>query len=106
MKVRLIFLYQFERIKNILGEWSDNIINGKGRYVWKNGNRYEGDFINDKKEGKGIYFYANGDKYDGEFRDDKQNGKCENNENFCNYTSQFVILSFSIVICFFIGMTL
>ena len=25
--------------------------------------------------GKGIYYYANGDKYDGEWKDDKKNGK-------------------------------
>ena len=24
---------------------------------WNDGDRYEGDFRNDKKEGKGIYYY-------------------------------------------------
>ena len=29
---------------------------------YNNGNRYEGDWKNDKKEGKGIYYFNNGDR--------------------------------------------
>ena len=36
---------------------------GKGIFYYKNGNRYEGDWRNDKKEGKGIAYYQNGDRY-------------------------------------------
>ena len=34
---------------------------------YKNGDRYEGDWKNDKKEGKGIYYYKNGDREMGDF---------------------------------------
>ncbi len=31
--------------------------------------------INGNKEGKGVYTYADGDKYDGEWKNDKREGK-------------------------------
>lgn len=33
--------------------------------------KYEGEVINDKRNGRGIYHYSNGDKYVGEWKDDK-----------------------------------
>ena len=42
------------------------IMKGKGIYFYnKYGNKYEGDWVNGKKEGNGIYFYKNGNKYTG-----------------------------------------
>ena len=38
-----------------------------------NGN-YKGDYLNGKREGKGIYIYNNGDKYEGEYKNDLKNG--------------------------------
>ena len=37
--------------------------------------KYEGDFVNDKKEGKGKYIEEDGNYYDGEWANDKKNGK-------------------------------
>ena len=34
--------------------------------TWKNGDVYEGEFLNKKMHGKGKLSYINGDKYDGE----------------------------------------
>ena len=31
-------------------------------YFWKDGDKYEGFYKNDKKEGKGAYYYNNEDK--------------------------------------------
>ena len=46
---------------------------------YNNGNKYEGDFKNDKFEGKGIYYYNNepwkDDKYEGEWKKVKQKEK-------------------------------
>ena len=39
------------------------------------GDRYEGDFVDNKRTGKGIYTWATGDRYDGDWIDGKQNGK-------------------------------
>ena len=37
--------------------------------------QFIGQIIRGKKEGKGIFYYKNGDKYDGNFKDDKKEGK-------------------------------
>ena len=49
---------------------------GKGIYYYnKSGNRYEGDFRNNKKEGKGIFYYNNGDRRMGNYYNDNRIGK-------------------------------
>lgn len=46
-----------------------------GLFVYSNGDRYDGGWINSIKEGKGIMLYSNGDKYDGNWANGKQEGK-------------------------------
>jgi hypothetical protein len=41
------------------------LFNGKGLYKYANGDEYEGDYVNDKKEGIGSYQYKNGELYVG-----------------------------------------
>ena len=41
---------------------------------YKNGDKYEGDWKNDKFDGKGIKYYRNGDKYDGQWKNGQKNG--------------------------------
>jgi hypothetical protein len=50
------------------GEFKDGLKEGKGVYVWENGNRYEGPFVKDSPEGEGKYIFANGDIYTGEVK--------------------------------------
>ena len=38
---------------------------GKGTWMMINGDKYEGDYLNDKKNGKGVYIWKTGDKYEG-----------------------------------------
>jgi len=42
-------------------------MDGKGVYTWKDGRKFEGQYMRDKKHGKGIYTWADGRKYDGEW---------------------------------------
>ena len=42
---------------------------------YNDGNRYEGDWRNDKAEGKGIYYYNNGDRMMGDYYNDNRIGK-------------------------------
>lgn len=57
-------------------------INWIGKYTYANGDVYEGQWKNGKKDGKGkdgykvigTMNYANGDKYDGQWKDDKKSG--------------------------------
>ena len=41
---------------------------------FNNGDRYEGDFKNNKREGKGIMYYNNGDREMGDYLNDKPIG--------------------------------
>ena len=42
--------------------------------TYNNRDKYDGDFINDKREGNGIMTYNNGDIYKGDFINDKKEG--------------------------------
>ena len=57
------------------GELKDEKRNGKGIYYYANGDRYDGEWKDDKRNGKGIFYCSNGDRYDGEWKDGKENGK-------------------------------
>ena len=50
------------------------IKHGVGIQIWKDGAKYEGEWINGKACGKGVFYHVNGDVYDGEFREDRANG--------------------------------
>ena len=56
------------------GDFVDNVKEGKGIYYFSNGDIYEGEFFEDEKDGYGIYSYKNGEKYEGEFKEDKKDG--------------------------------
>ena len=46
-------------------------MHGKGVFKWSDGRRYEGFYIDDKKEGHGVFEWPDGRKYIGNW----QNGK-------------------------------
>merc|ERR1712224_1180142 len=48
---------------------------GKGRFAYKNGDLYEGDFSNGKKIGQGTYYQKDGSVYTGGWTDDKMHGQ-------------------------------
>ena len=45
-----------------------------GTKTYENGDKYVGDFEDNKKHGEGTKTWSNGDKYVGEFKKDMQNG--------------------------------
>ena len=56
------------------GKWS-----GKGKYTWKNGAYYDGDWSDGQMNGNGTLYYAesqNGYKLVGTFKDGKPSGVC------------------------------
>jgi hypothetical protein len=56
------------------GEFVENVKEGKGIYYYNNGDVYKGEFFEDLKDGYGVYTYKNGDRYEGEFKEDKKDG--------------------------------
>ena len=47
---------------------------GRGEYIWLNGDKYQGDFCNGVKDGNGILYFSNGDKRVGVWKEDKLHG--------------------------------
>ena len=59
-----------------IGQFKDNLRNGKGILYYKNGNiLYEGEFVNGKREGQGKYFDEFGTYYDGQWKNNLKNGQ-------------------------------
>ena len=70
-----VYLYFFIRSYYLLsengdryeGEWKNNKKHGIGVYKFSNCDVYEGEFKAGYKHGKGVYRFASGEKYEGEF---------------------------------------
>jgi len=60
------------------GDFKNGMKHGKGVKVWPNGDRYEGDFIEDRKEGFGSYSFGRGpwlgERYEGDWLADRREG--------------------------------
>lgn len=57
------------------GEWLDDQPHGKGIYRRTSGDCFEGDFVKGRIHGRGRAVYANNDVYEGEWRDDMKHGE-------------------------------
>ena len=58
-----------------VGEFKDDKANGQGIVNSANGDKYVGEFKDDYANGQGTYTYANGDTYVGEYNDGKESGQ-------------------------------
>ncbi len=52
--------------------------NGKGIYVFDNGEKYNGETRNSQRDGKGTYYFVSGEWYTGEWKNNKRNGQGTN----------------------------
>jgi len=48
---------------------------GKGRWTHPDGDSYDGDWKDGKKDGRGAYKFADGSSYEGEFKDNQREGR-------------------------------
>lgn len=72
------------------GEWVMGNKEGSGSLSWPDGSKYWGSFKNDQINGEGDFLWANGYKYKGEFVNGSFNGKGTlNNPNGSHYTGEF-----------------
>ena len=58
-----------------VGEWKDNKINGQGAYTWAGGDKYIGEWKDEERHGQGTNTWASGSKYVGEYKDNKRQGQ-------------------------------
>ncbi len=56
------------------GTSSENVLHGYGEYLWADGQKYCGEWKNDKRTGLGVYFYPNNNRYEGQLFDSKHHG--------------------------------
>lgn len=49
-------------------------MSGHGIYLYADGVRYDGEYVDDKKDGYGIYYWTDGRKYEGYWYKGKQHG--------------------------------
>ena len=66
---------KFNNGDKYIGEYLNNKKEGYGILFYNNGNKYKGEFKNDLKNGHGIFNYKNGEKYDGEYKNDLKDGR-------------------------------
>jgi len=65
---------EFKHKYNDLGCIEGDCYKGFGVYVWDDGARYEGNFVQGKRNGEGVYYYAKGSKYIGTQENDRRHG--------------------------------
>ena len=49
-------------------------MHGNGVFTWVDGRRYEGEYVEDKKEGFGRFVWPDGREYVGSWKNGKQHG--------------------------------
>jgi hypothetical protein len=64
------FKHKYEDLDCLEGD----CYNGFGVYVWNDGARYEGNFVEGKRNGEGVYYYSKGSKYVGTQENDRRHG--------------------------------
>ena len=56
------------------GQWLNSKRNGQGTFYWANGDKYTGQWVSDIMEGQTTYIWRDGSKYIGQYKNDKRNG--------------------------------
>ena len=72
--------YTYSTGDKYVGEWKDNKQHGQGTTTWADGDKYVGEWKDAKKHGQGTYFFGEnsdwaGDVYVGEWRNDNRIGQ-------------------------------
>ena len=58
-----------------VGEFRDDKMNGQGTFAWPNGTQYVGNFSDGKMSGQGTLTWADGSKYVGQFSNGNMSGQ-------------------------------
>ena len=61
--------------KKYVGQWKNNMMDGKGTFIWKNGQKFTGGYVKDKKHGPGILYLSDSTKIEANWHDGNFDGK-------------------------------
>jgi hypothetical protein len=59
------------------GYWKDGQKHGKGKAIYRTGDSYIGDHVEDKRHGYGVHYWVNGTIYKGGWKNDLKHGRCK-----------------------------
>jgi hypothetical protein len=82
-----------ERLSSLTGGVSSSILpvgTEKEKKVYENGDVYEGELKDDKRNGKGKFVCKTGTLYEGDWKDDKKHGKGTMRDNEDTYDGNWV----------------
>ena len=68
-------LFKYDNGDKYVGEWQNDKSHGQGTYTWADGDIYIGEYKNDLMDGQGTYTWSAGDKYVGEWQNDQRHGQ-------------------------------
>jgi serine/threonine-protein kinase PpkA len=66
--------YLFKNGDKFTGQWKNSQIFNQGIYQYHNGEKYEGQFVDGKINGTGTYYYNSGNRYEGTWKDGIKSG--------------------------------
>jgi len=67
--------YQYSNGDKYKGQWKNNRLDGQGTLTYLDGSKYVGQWKNNKRHGQGTYIYPDGSKYIGKHKDNKRHGQ-------------------------------
>uniref|UniRef100_A0A8C3WRU7 Radial spoke head 1 homolog n=1 Tax=Catagonus wagneri TaxID=51154 RepID=A0A8C3WRU7_9CETA len=67
--------YKFKNGARYVGEYVKNKKHGQGTFIYPDGSRYEGEWADDLRHGHGVYYYVNNDTYSGEWFAHQRHGQ-------------------------------
>lgn len=65
----------YENGDKYIGEFKNAVPHGRGAYYNKNGSLYKGPFVHGKRQGYGTFIWTNGEKYIGEYLNNMRHGE-------------------------------
>jgi LysM repeat protein len=67
--------YKYSNGDKYKGEWKNNRCDGQGTLTYLDGSNYVGQWKNHQRHGQGTYIYSDGSKYIGQFKDNQRHGQ-------------------------------
>ena len=67
--------HTFPSGQKYVGQWKDDKYDGQGTYTWPDGQKYVGQYKDGNYDGQGTITWGDGKKYVGKWKDDKRNGQ-------------------------------